>query len=57
VSLPVPTTPFYANRTIYARWYVLDPSAANGFSVSQAIKFTIFGRNAPSFAGAAVGDD
>jgi cytochrome c peroxidase len=57
VSLPVPNTLFFSNRTIYARWYVVDPDAANGFSVSPAIKFTIFGRNAFSFAGTAVGDN
>lgn len=44
VSFPIPNSLFYANRTIYARWYVEDANAANGFSVSPAIKFTIFGR-------------
>ncbi|MBV9242733.1 MAG: carboxypeptidase regulatory-like domain-containing protein [Acidobacteria bacterium] len=45
VSLPIPdnATP---NRTYFARWYVTDPSATSGFSVSQVAVFTLFGGSA-----------
>lgn len=39
----IPITPGIVGKTFYARWYVVDPSAANGFSVSQAARFTVFG--------------
>ncbi|MFN0279652.1 MAG: cytochrome-c peroxidase [Pyrinomonadaceae bacterium] len=32
-------------QTFYARWYIQDPGAPAGFSVSQAVKFTVFGEN------------
>jgi cytochrome c peroxidase len=42
VSLAIPNDPDLIGRTFYGRWYVTDAGAANGFSVSQAFKFTIF---------------
>ena len=44
VTMPVPTSFFFAGRTFYARWYIADPSAQNGFSVTPAAKYTVFGR-------------
>lgn len=41
--LSIPNSPFLSGRTFYGRWYVNDPPAANGFSVSKLIQFTIFG--------------
>jgi len=43
VSLPIPNNPSLIGQTFYGRWYVTDAGAANGFSVSQAFRFTIFG--------------
>jgi len=44
VTMPVPVSFFFAGRTLYARWYIADPSAENGFSVTPAVKYTVFGR-------------
>lgn len=41
--LSIPNSPALSGRTFYGRWYVNDPAAANGFSVSRLIQFTIFG--------------
>ncbi|HEV8593081.1 MAG TPA: cytochrome c peroxidase, partial [Pyrinomonadaceae bacterium] len=41
--LSIPDDPSLSGRTFYARWYVNDPVAANGFAVSKLIQFTIFG--------------
>ena len=43
VSIPIPDSASLVGRTFFARWYIDDPGAANGFSVSQAASFTIFG--------------
>ena len=43
LTIPIPQTPQVVNGTFYARWYITDPAAANGFSVSQAARFTVFG--------------
>jgi cytochrome c peroxidase len=43
VSLPIPNNPALLGQTFYGRWYVADAGAANGFSVTQAFRFTIFG--------------
>src|SRR5258706_5944121 len=43
VSVPIPDSAAVAGRTYFARWYVEDPGAAGGFSVSQAAQFTTFG--------------
>ena len=43
VSLPIPNNPALINQTFYGRWYITDAGAANGFSVTQAFRFTVFG--------------
>ena len=43
VNLAIPNDPSLVGRTFYGRWYITDASAANGFSVSQLFRFTIFG--------------
>jgi cytochrome c peroxidase len=43
VSLPIPNNPALVGQTFYGRWYVTDAGAANGFSVTQAFRFTVFG--------------
>jgi cytochrome c peroxidase len=43
VSLPIPNNPALIGQTFYGRWYVADSGAANGFSVTQAFRFTVFG--------------
>lgn len=57
VSIQVPNNFFYAGRTFYARWYIIDPSAANGFSVSPAIKFTVFSQNPSLVASTGIAAD
>ncbi|MBP7375283.1 MAG: VCBS repeat-containing protein [Pyrinomonadaceae bacterium] len=41
--LSIPNDPSIVGRSFYGRWYVTDAGAANGFSVSRLITFTIFG--------------
>lgn len=49
VSLAIPNNPALIGQTFYGRWYVTDPGAANGFSVSRLFTFTIFGEaNVPA---------
>jgi cytochrome c peroxidase len=48
VNLSIPNNPALVGRTFYGRWYVVDPAAANGFSVSPLFQFTIFGDAAPT---------
>ncbi len=43
VSLPIPDNASLIGDTFYGRWYVIDPSAANGFSVSRLFRYTVFG--------------
>ncbi|MBK6751361.1 MAG: VCBS repeat-containing protein [Acidobacteria bacterium] len=43
VSVAIPDNQAIVGQTFFARWYVADPGAANGFSVSQAARFTVFG--------------
>jgi cytochrome c peroxidase len=43
ISLPIPNNPALIGQTFFGRWYVTDSGAANGFAVSQAFRFTIFG--------------
>lgn len=54
LTMPIPATSIVVGRTFFARWYIEDPGAANGFSVSQAVRFTVFGEataiNRPAFA-------
>ncbi|HEX8737003.1 MAG TPA: cytochrome c peroxidase, partial [Pyrinomonadaceae bacterium] len=42
VSLPIPNNPALIGQTFYGRWYITDAGAENGFSVTQAFRFTIF---------------
>jgi cytochrome c peroxidase len=42
LSLAIPNNPTLIGQTYFGRWYITDASAANGFSVSQAFRFTIF---------------
>jgi cytochrome c peroxidase len=43
VKVAIPDLASMVGRTLFARWYVVDPAAANGFSASAAARFTIFG--------------
>jgi cytochrome c peroxidase len=42
-NLSIPNNPALVGQTFYGRWYVPDPQAVNGFSVSRLFQFTIFG--------------
>lgn len=42
-SVPIPNNAALIGQTFYGRWYITDAGAANGFSVSQAFRFTVFG--------------
>ena len=44
LSMPVPNTTPFVGQTFFARWYIIDAEAANGFSVSQVARFTVFGQ-------------
>ena len=52
ISLAIPNNPALIGQTFYGRWYITDPGAANGFSVTRAFRLTIFGdsSNAPNKA-------
>jgi cytochrome c peroxidase len=43
ISLAIPDNAALVGQTFFGRWYVTDPGAAGGFSVSQAFRFTVFG--------------
>jgi cytochrome c peroxidase len=43
VSLSIPLDGSLVGRTFFGRWYINDPAAENGFSVTPAFRFTIFG--------------
>lgn len=51
VSVAIPNLDTEAGKTYFARWYVTDPAAASGFSVSRVVQFTVFGEalNIPTF--------
>lgn len=53
LTMPIPTTASTVGQTFFARWYITDAGATNGFSVSQAARFTVFGEatavNQPAF--------
>ncbi len=53
ISLAIPDNQSLVGQTFFGRWYVTDASAANGFSVSPAFRFTVFGTattiNRPAF--------
>lgn len=42
-QLAIPNSAAMIGKTFFARWYVEDPAAASGFSVSEAVRFTVFG--------------
>jgi cytochrome c peroxidase len=46
ISLSIPNNPALVGQTFFGRWYVADNAAPNGFSVSPAFRFTIFGEAA-----------
>ncbi|REJ78441.1 MAG: hypothetical protein DWQ47_03035 [Acidobacteria bacterium] len=43
VSIQIPNDPALVGQTFFGRWYVNDPAATNGFSVSRLFTFTVFG--------------
>jgi cytochrome c peroxidase len=47
-SLAIPDNPALVGQTFYGRWYVNDPSASNGFSVSRLFQFTVFDDAGPA---------
>jgi cytochrome c peroxidase len=55
VNFAIPNDPSLIGQTFYGRWYVVDAAAANGFSVSPLVTFTIFGET-PAVTGHAVSD-
>lgn len=61
VAVPVPSTTAAVGHTFFARWYIQDAGAANGFSVSEVARFTVFGQATSSenvtISGRVVGPD
>ena len=53
ISLQIPDNPALVGQTFYGRWYIADASAANGFSVSQVFRFTVFGADTTAVPNAA----
>ncbi len=45
VTFQLPANTRVLGKTFYARWYIQDPGALAGFSVSQIAQFTVFGSN------------
>jgi hypothetical protein len=43
VSLSIPDSAALVGQTFYGRWFVSDPAAAGGVSVTPAFKMTVFG--------------
>lgn len=43
VSVAIPNDQSVSGKTYFGRWYITDAGAANGFSVSQLVQFTVFG--------------
>jgi cytochrome c peroxidase len=48
VSLRIPDSAALVGQTFYGRWFVSDPAAAGGVSVSPAFKMTVFGEATPA---------
>src|SRR5207237_1113291 len=46
LSLQIPNSAALVGQTFFARWYIIDAGAVNGFSVSPAVRFTVFGQAA-----------
>jgi len=53
--ISIPDDSSLIGKTLSARWYIEDPSAVNGFAVSQVANFTLFG-NGPLVTTAATVD-
>ena len=47
IPIAIPNNPSLVGQTFFGRWYVADPAAPNGFSVTQVVRFTIFDANSP----------
>ena len=45
IPIPIPNNSSIVGQTFFGRWYVTDASAANGFSVTPAFRFTVFGES------------
>lgn len=43
ITVPIPNNPALIGQTFFGRWYIADAAAQNGFSVTPAFRFTIFG--------------
>ncbi len=43
ISLQIPDDAALVDQTFFGRWYVTDAGSANGFAVSPAFRFTVFG--------------
>ncbi len=43
ISLAIPDNPALVGQTFFGRWYITDASAPNGFSVTAAFRFKVFG--------------
>lgn len=46
IRLSIPNNPNLVGQTFFGRWYVTDAAAPNGFSVTPAFRFTVFGEAA-----------
>ena len=55
-TISIPGDAAIIGKTFYGRWYVTDAAAANGFSISPAFKFTVFGEASSSSTGRAFAD-
>jgi len=45
VTIDIPNDSSLIGQTLFARWYIPDSAAVNGFSVSPLVQFTIFGES------------
>jgi cytochrome c peroxidase len=45
-TLAIPSDPALVGRTLFGRWYVTDPGAADGVAFSAAFRFRVFGEHA-----------
>ena len=45
VNVTIPDSVAVIGHNYFARWYVQDAGAVNGFSVSQVVQFTVFGQS------------
>ncbi|MBK9163968.1 MAG: VCBS repeat-containing protein [Acidobacteria bacterium] len=56
VSIAIPDNANLIGRVFFGRWYIADPLAVNGFSVSQVFQFKIFGESANTSSSEAIFD-